>query len=153
MQDSAAAPKTTGLESATGACAYSDANRSACSHADIHLAAPRGSCVSKSWNISTNYAKSDTENQKLPGRLERSRTSELDSNFPEKDIGVGSACLSIIAHKSEQFRSAPAFCFWDCLMMVGLLAPQVGLEPTTLRLTAECSTIELLRSKMARAIS
>jgi hypothetical protein len=31
-----------------------------------------------------------------------------------------------------------------------ILAPQVGLEPTTLRLTAECSTIELLRSKMAR---
>jgi hypothetical protein len=28
----------------------------------------------------------------------------------------------------------------------GLLAPQVGLEPTTLRLTAECSAIELLRS-------
>ena len=28
------------------------------------------------------------------------------------------------------------------------LAPQVGLEPTTLRLTAECSTIELLRSKL-----
>src|SRR5579871_1842014 len=28
-----------------------------------------------------------------------------------------------------------------------VLAPQVGLEPTTLRLTAECSTIELLRSK------
>src|SRR5436190_6676570 len=27
------------------------------------------------------------------------------------------------------------------------LAPQVGLEPTTPRLTAECSTIELLRSK------
>ena len=26
------------------------------------------------------------------------------------------------------------------------LAPEVGLEPTTLRLTAECSTIELLRS-------
>ena len=28
------------------------------------------------------------------------------------------------------------------------MAPQVGLEPTTLRLTAECSTIELLRSKV-----
>ena len=27
-----------------------------------------------------------------------------------------------------------------------ILAPQVGFEPTTLRLTAECSTIELLRS-------
>ena len=25
------------------------------------------------------------------------------------------------------------------------MAPQVGLEPTTLRLTAECSAIELLR--------
>jgi hypothetical protein len=29
------------------------------------------------------------------------------------------------------------------------LAPQVGLEPTTLRLTAECSAIELLRSDQA----
>jgi hypothetical protein len=27
-----------------------------------------------------------------------------------------------------------------------ILAPQVGFEPTTLRLTAECSTVELLRS-------
>jgi hypothetical protein len=31
------------------------------------------------------------------------------------------------------------------------MAPQVGLEPTTLRLTAECSAIELLRSGEARA--
>jgi hypothetical protein len=30
------------------------------------------------------------------------------------------------------------------------LAPQVGFEPTTLRLTAECSTVELLRSKAGR---
>ena len=30
------------------------------------------------------------------------------------------------------------------------LAPQVGLEPTTLRLTAECSAIELLRNKFRR---
>ncbi len=34
-------------------------------------------------------------------------------------------------------------------MNSGKLAPQVGLEPTTLRLTAECSTIELLRSNGA----
>ena len=27
------------------------------------------------------------------------------------------------------------------------MAPQVGFEPTTLRLTAECSTVELLRSE------
>ena len=27
------------------------------------------------------------------------------------------------------------------------MAPQVGFEPTTLRLTAECSTVELLRNR------
>ena len=32
------------------------------------------------------------------------------------------------------------------------MAPQVGLEPTTLRLTAECSAIELLRSVGKRAL-
>ncbi len=32
------------------------------------------------------------------------------------------------------------------------LAPQVGLEPTTLRLTAGCSAIELLRSVETRKI-
>jgi hypothetical protein len=31
------------------------------------------------------------------------------------------------------------------------MAPQVGLEPTTLRLTAECSAIELLRSVARRS--
>jgi hypothetical protein len=30
------------------------------------------------------------------------------------------------------------------------MAPEVGLEPTTLRLTAECSAIELLRSVVER---
>src|ERR1700760_4801350 len=36
------------------------------------------------------------------------------------------------------------------IQIVGeILAPQVGLEPTTLRLTAECSAIELLRSVLA----
>ena len=32
------------------------------------------------------------------------------------------------------------------------MAPQVGFEPTTLRLTAECSTVELLRSKVCHSI-
>ena len=31
-----------------------------------------------------------------------------------------------------------------------MMAPEVGLEPTTLRLTAECSAIELLRSVLGR---
>ena len=33
------------------------------------------------------------------------------------------------------------------------LAPQVGLEPTTLRLTAECSAIELLRNKRPHIVN
>ena len=33
------------------------------------------------------------------------------------------------------------------------MAPQVGLEPTTLRLTAGCSAIELLRSVALRGIT
>ncbi len=33
------------------------------------------------------------------------------------------------------------------------MAPQVGFEPTTLRLTAECSAIELLRSVVKSAPS
>jgi hypothetical protein len=32
------------------------------------------------------------------------------------------------------------------LFLIVFMAPEVGLEPTTLRLTAECSAIELLRS-------
>ena len=32
------------------------------------------------------------------------------------------------------------------------MAPQVGLEPTTLRLTAACSTIELLRNIMVSQV-
>ena len=37
--------------------------------------------------------------------------------------------------------------------MLEILAPQVGLEPTTLRLTAECSAIELLRNKRPRIVA
>ena len=37
--------------------------------------------------------------------------------------------------------------------IIDLLAPEVGLEPTTLRLTAECSAIELLRSVIGTRIT
>ena len=44
-----------------------------------------------------------------------------------------------VAHMKDKRKHRPdGRCF--------LLAPQVGLEPTTLRLTAECSAIELLRN-------
>ncbi len=44
--------------------------------------------------------------------------------------------------KGHSLSSAPNF--------LKEMAPQVGLEPTTLRLTAGCSAIELLRSDVAR---
>ena len=35
--------------------------------------------------------------------------------------------------------------YYDMVLIEFILAPQVGFEPTTYRLTAECSTAELLR--------
>jgi hypothetical protein len=40
-----------------------------------------------------------------------------------------------------------------CLLSYGSMAPQVGFEPTTVRLTAECSTTELLRNDTSLATS
>ena len=41
----------------------------------------------------------------------------------------------------------------DVFIVEEFVAPQVGLEPTTLRLTAECSAIELLRNKRPHTVS
>ena len=48
------------------------------------------------------------------------------------------SCLEDALEKIEQIKRVP-------FGTLRILAPRVGLEPTTLRLTAECSTIELLR--------
>src|SRR6202142_2312275 len=55
--------------------------------------------------------------------------------------------MSLGHRKGAHFLQLLATRFTKLLV---LLAPQVGLEPTTLRLTAECSAIELLRSVGAR---
>ena len=46
--------------------------------------------------------------------------------------------------QNEESHLSGGFCNLLNLMM--FMAPEVGLEPTTLRLTAECSAIELLRN-------
>ena len=46
-------------------------------------------------------------------------------------------------------RNAAKF-YFETLEVVERMAPQVGLEPTTLRLTAGCSAIELLRNTVRR---
>jgi hypothetical protein len=60
-----------------------------------------------------------------------------------------------IAQESYKGTPEQAIAFRDSMIDVThvsrpdmkILAPQVGLEPTAVRLTAECSTIELLRNK------
>ena len=48
---------------------------------------------------------------------------------------------------SPEQRLRPIVTVWDGRRnLLKRMAPQVGLEPTTLRLTAGCSAIELLRS-------
>jgi hypothetical protein len=56
-----------------------------------------------------------------------------------------SSSVRIPVSKKKAAGSAPA--------AFSNLAPQVGLEPTTLRLTAECSAIELLRNKRPCIVS
>ncbi len=55
--------------------------------------------------------------------------------------------------KTKKTTSRGGLC--NLLILMVFLAPEVGLEPTTLRLTAECSAIELLRNalKASRANS
>ena len=57
--------------------------------------------------------------------------------------GCATAAQTVLPRKHE--KTAGSECFQRFLC-----APQVGLEPTTLRLTAECSAIELLRNKRIR---
>ena len=63
--------------------------------------------------------------------------------------------VSSETHSARWYHKSPDAFF----RRSGLYAPQVGLEPTTLRLTAECSAIELLRNMkcgsdlLSRAVS
>ena len=50
------------------------------------------------------------------------------------------------AKETENTDSCEECKLWNDYNVQKRMAPQVGLEPTTLRLTAGCSAIELLRS-------
>src|SRR5690349_17867245 len=63
----------------------------------------------------------------------------------------GDRTYAFEAHKKIVGISLPTICKWHGIReghckLLKEMAPQVGLEPTTLRLTAGCSAIELLRS-------
>ena len=56
---------------------------------------------------------------------------------------------------SNRARTGDLFLTMEALYLLsyGSMAPQVGLEPTTDRLTADCSTTELLRNNISLATS
>ena len=57
------------------------------------------------------------------------------AKFPENSSAARASCAGGVKKALPELYQ----------FLVGMVAPQVGLEPTTLRLTAECSAIELLR--------
>src|ERR1043165_8466973 len=69
----------------------------------------------------------------------RGAEKEEPGTLVERSLARCASALSNWKEKGRRSLSPAAFS--------QILAPQVGLEPTTLRLTAECSAIELLRNK------
>ena len=57
------------------------------------------------------------------------------AKYPEKPLATGAFCPDGVKNSLPELYQ----------FLVGMVAPQVRLELTTLRLTAECSAIELLR--------
>src|ERR1043166_1868436 len=72
----------------------------------------------------------DTSVMPLEGK--RSKNSRTPLRFFQRGYKIG------YSHRLGKIQM--------CSKCQKIMAPQVGFEPTTLRLTAECSAIELLRS-------
>ena len=74
------------------------------------------------------------------------------ANTSSRVAELGKALGYIISRLGALNMGSPGdWCKWGCRdgSVKKRMAPQVGLEPTTLRLTAGCSAIELLRSEQA----
>ena len=80
-------------------------------------------------------------------------TSGNDAHAAQGKRMVPCSCLLEIESRNRAdglTDGISAYSVYRSLNIKYSLAPQVGLEPTTLRLTAECSAIELLRSVWRR---
>ncbi len=89
-------------------------------------------CISahKSRSMFDRYDITDERNIQIAGRK---LARDWDAKSEEVTKEVTKAKIVFIAKSRE--------------VQLLKLAPQVGFEPTTLRLTAECSTVELLRNR------
>ena len=91
---------------------------------------------------------------RLRRRLERPRgaglTATLTFLLPNAYLRLRSV---VKQHPHKSPHSGAAITFYRKCKCLKSLAPRVGFEPTTLRLTAECSTIELPRNDLAQALS
>ena len=85
--------------------------------------------------------------QKLERELDDPRVDAGIHNLPE--IRRGHVGQSRLIGNAARVRVIKLRVIEDVEELTeGRLAPQVGFEPTTLRLTAECSTLELLRNRV-----
>ena len=80
--------------------------------------------------------------------IQTRRMTTTRANY--KQLAVADVGLEISEPPQNPPQSSRAGNRGNCNSLKGL-APQVGLEPTTLRLTAGCSTIELLRNTLTAA--
>src|SRR5207249_7639083 len=74
------------------------------------------------------------------------RTTQRSGGELEKSGSTATAGIGPLM-RSRSFAKLSRF----CPDPIGKMAPQAGLEPATLRLTAGCSAIELLRNRCAQA--
>ena len=74
---------------------------------------------------------------------------EAQTGFEPVRTGVADHCLTtwLLRHIFDLFSISQAIFHVKKRILLFVKAPRVGLEPTTTRLTAECSTIELSRNK------
>jgi hypothetical protein len=79
------------------------------------------------------------------GVVDDEMVDEVKNTMPDEGSDYKSEVLSE-AEDGNQQKAACDCAFNDQGAALERMAPQVGLEPTTLRLTAGCSAIELLRS-------
>ena len=63
------------------------------------------------------------------------------------------ASFKLLRHKCDHKKLEATLQVASSSTLLRSSAPQVGLEPTTLRLTAECSAIELLRNKRPHTVT
>ena len=109
---------------------------------------PKPSARSRAWR-QVPIGKSSALTRLLPGHIFRDLSDVIiTESFFHAQEGMLWNTVKMLDGASNWLQTAKKRYSYDFsfLYRFFILAPRVGLEPTTLRLTAECSTIELSRN-------